>query len=132
MIKKVLISFIAVFYLAVTSGVIVNIHYCMGRISSVSFGHDADHEKQTSNICSMENTESNCCRVDVKKVKLNDLHEASTCLFDLASVSTQAPVQFTLLYEAEQGVSAAPSVEYISPPPKVLNKVYLDVNVFRI
>lgn len=130
--KKLLISMTAVFYLAVTSGVVMNIHYCMGKISSISFSHDKDHDDGTCSKCGMSKTENHCCKDDVKTVKLNDSHQASNFAFELASVSAETPEHLTLLHESEQGLSLIPSTAYCSPPPKTLNKVYRDINVFLI
>ena len=37
-VKKALIAILAVLYLAVASGVELNIHYCMGEVASVEYG----------------------------------------------------------------------------------------------
>jgi hypothetical protein len=132
MMKNVLISMIAVFYLAVTSGVVLNIHYCMGRISSVTFNHDKDHEDGACGKCGMNKTEHHCCGDVVKMVKLSDSHQASNFSFELVSISALLPNHETVLHQPEQGVSPAPSTDYFSPPPKTLNKVYRDINVFLI
>jgi len=75
---------IAVFYLAVTICVVMNIHYCMGKISSISFSHDKVHDDGTCSKCGMSKTENHCCKDDVKTVKLNDSHQASDFAFELA------------------------------------------------
>lgn len=129
--KNAFISIIAVFYLAVTGGMVINIHYCMGKISSVTFTGN-DHADGTCGKCGMNKTGKHCCKDDVKTVKLSDSHEASTVAFELASISAEMPVHLTLLHEPEQGLSSAPFTEYISPPPKTLNKVYRDNNIFLI
>ncbi len=123
---------IAIFYLAFTSGVVMNIHHCLGKISSVSFNHGKDHDDGACSKCGMNKTENHCCKDDVKAVKLNDSHQASAFAFELASISAEAPVHLTLLHEPEQGLSATPLTEYFSPPPKTLNKVYRGINVFLI
>jgi hypothetical protein len=131
MLKKVLISIIAVFYLVVTTGLVMNIHYCMGKISSVTFSHEKDHDDGTCSKCGMSKTGNHCCKDDVKTVKLNDSHQASAFAFELASISATTPEHLTLLHESEQGLSAIPSTDYFSPP-KPLNKLYRDINVFLI
>ncbi len=132
MMKKIFISVIAVFYLAVTSGMVMNIHYCMGKISSVTFNHDADHEDGSCSKCGMSKTENHCCKDEVKTVKLSDSHQSSSLAFELSSLRSAVPVQFIDLQVPEQGVSPVPSAGYYSPPLNTLNKVYLDINVFRI
>ena len=132
MLKKIFITVLAVFYLVVTSGVIMNIHYCMGNVSSVSFNHEKDHSDGSCSKCGMDKTENHCCKDEVKTVKLSDTHQASSFSFELADLSSLQPIRFVFLNEAEQGVTAFPIFNYSSPPPRTFNKVYLDVNTFRI
>jgi hypothetical protein len=123
---------IALFYLSATSGMVLNVHYCMGKISSVTFGHEKDHNDGTCDKCGMIKTENHCCKDEVTEVKLNDVHQTSSVAFELASISTLQPVKLIVLNDPEQGVSAPPLHDYISPPPKTLNKVYLNVRTFLI
>ena len=132
MMKKILISVIAVFYLSVTSGLVINMHYCMGQFSSVTFSHDDNHQDGTCDKCGMNKLKNHCCTDEVTTLKLNDVHEASTFSFGLASITSLVPEKQTVLHEPEQGISAIPVTDYFSPPPNTLNKVYLDINVFRI
>jgi hypothetical protein len=123
---------IALFYLSATSGMVMNVHYCMGKISSVSFGHEKDHNDGTCDKCGMLKTENHCCKDEVSEVKLNDAHQTSSVDFELAGISAAQPVKLIDLNDPEQGVTAPPVDTYDSPPPKTLNKVYLDVNTFLI
>lgn len=132
MIRKIFISIIAVFYFAVTSGMVMNIHYCMGKISSVTFNHDADQEDGTCGKCGMSKTENHCCKDEVTTVKLTDSHKTSFIAFKLSSLRSIVTFQSIDLQTPEQGLSAIPSSEYYPPSANTLNKVYLAVNVFRI
>jgi hypothetical protein len=132
MLKKISITILAVFYLVVTSGVMMNIHYCMGKVSSVSFIHEKDHSDGSCNKCGMDKTENHCCKDEAKSIKLSDTHQSLSYSFELASLSSVQPQRYILLNEAEQGVSGFPIINYSSTPPKTFNKVYLDVNTFRI
>lgn len=132
MFKKLLLFIVAVFYLAATSGMVINVHYCMGKISSITFNEDADHNEGACGKCGMLKTQNHCCKDEISKGKVNDSHQTSTALFDLAAASSAVPVRTALLSDPEQGQSAIPILTYFSPPPRVLNRVYLDINVFRI
>jgi hypothetical protein len=123
---------IALFYLSATSGMVMNVHYCMGKISSISFGHEQDHNDGTCDKCGMLKTENHCCKDEVSEVKLNDAHQTSSIDFELAGISATQPVKVIVLNDPEQGVTAPPVDTYVSPPPKTLNKVYLDVSTFLI
>ena len=123
---------IALLYLSATSGMVMNVHYCMGKISSISFGHEKDHNDGTCDKCGMLKTENHCCKDEVAEVKLNDVHETSTVAFELSGITSIQPVKTIVLSDPEQGVSVPPVDVYVSPPPKTLNKVYLNVRTFLI
>ncbi len=122
----------AMFYLTVSSGLAMNIHYCMGKISSVTFGHEADHNDGSCSKCGMSKTENHCCTDETQFVKLTDdqqvLQKSTFAFF----TSVEVPYSDVSLNESMQGLSAEPYTSYFSPPPPTLNKVYLAVNVFRI
>lgn len=104
----------------------------MGKISSVSFGHEKDHNDGTCDKCGMLKTENHCCKDEVSEVKLNDVHQTSSASFELSDISSIQPVKTVVLNDPEQGVSATPVDVYVSPPPKAFNKVYLNVRTFLI
>jgi hypothetical protein len=132
MFRKLILSVITVFYLAATSGMVINVHYCMGKVSSVSFNAEEDHNDGACDKCGMVKTENHCCKDEISKGKMNDSHQTSTVAFELAAASSAVPVRTTVLSDPEQGQSAIPLLTYFSPPPRPLNKVYIDVSVFRI
>lgn len=123
---------IALFYLTVSSGLAMNIHYCMGKISSVTFGHEADHNDGSCSKCGMSKTENHCCTDEVQFVKLMDDQQASKNIESISVTSIQLPVAIVSFNDPLQGNSIEPYLSYFSPPPPILNKVYLAVNVFRI
>ncbi len=122
----------AFFYLTVSSGMVMNVHYCMGKFSSVTFGHEQDHNDGACDKCGMVKTENHCCKDEVTKVKLSDSHQFSSFAFELAGVSAILPEKTIVLSDPEQGVSPVPLNVYTSPPPNTLNKVYLAVQTFLI
>lgn len=68
--KKFLIAILAIVYLAVSSGVAMSIHYCMGKVSSVDLVHTSDKCSK----CGMK-TKGGCCKDEFKIVKLSDSHK---------------------------------------------------------
>lgn len=56
--KKLVYSIITLVYLLVSTGMGINVHYCMGEISSVEF-HES--EKKTCGKCGMEEKKGGCC-----------------------------------------------------------------------
>ena len=65
--KKVVTLFIAVLYLAVSSGLAVEIHHCMGKTADFSLGASKT-DKCTS--CGMPKKSGSCCKDELKFVRL--------------------------------------------------------------
>jgi hypothetical protein len=130
--KKVIILFVAMLYLSVVSGLAVNFHYCMGSIASISFEHSTDHSDGSCSKCGMEKAENHCCKDEIKILKLNDSHQASSFSFANTGLFEIIPVTTIDLIDAVQGRTPAPEQSYFSPPPKESNKVYRSVRVFLI
>ncbi len=70
--KKFLIAIVALLYLAVSSGLAINIHYCMGKVASAGFFHN---DSGQCGKCGMKSNNDGCCKDEFKMVKLNDLHQ---------------------------------------------------------
>jgi hypothetical protein len=131
-IKKVFILMIAFLYLTVSSGLAMNIHYCMGKVASVTFGNEQDHNDGNCSKCGMNKTETHCCNDETEFIKLTDSQQFNYLLELIQGSSMLPPVETIALQVSEQGNSMEPFIDYFSPPPPTLNKVYLALNVFRI
>ncbi len=84
--KKFLLAILAIVYLGVSSGIAMNIHYCMGKISSVDIYHKT-HDKCGS--CGMKSSNCGCCKDEFKVFKLKDSHKLiSNDIKFFASVAT--------------------------------------------
>lgn len=68
----------ALAYILLTSGIVVDIHYCMGKLSSVDFQKSASN---TCGKCGMSNR--HCCNDEIKVVKLEDSHQQAEGLSGL-------------------------------------------------
>jgi hypothetical protein len=69
--KKILVTILALIYLVTSTGAAVNIHYCMGKVASVSLSHDKD---EACGKCGMK-TKGGCCKDEFKSVKIKDSHK---------------------------------------------------------
>jgi hypothetical protein len=85
-VKKFFTISLAVIYLAISSGVVINLHYCMGELADIAFGH-SQTDKCPS--CGMEN--KGCCHDDVKVIKLQDTHQVFNTQVDFAKVEALLP-----------------------------------------
>ncbi len=70
--KKFYIGILAVVYMGVSSGIAMEIHYCMGKKAGVEFfGSTSDK----CGKCGMKDTKTGCCHDEHKFYKLNDSHK---------------------------------------------------------
>lgn len=126
--KKGFIFLLAIVYIGLTSGVVVNIHYCMGRLAGVTYGHEAEHK---CDRCGMEKI-NGCCETEHKLVKADSDH--------IFANAVTAPLSFTTALPAvypEINISILTAREhynslYHSPPDVRGNNLKLYNSVFRI
>jgi len=76
-VKKFLSIVLATIYLAVSSGVVVSVHYCMGEVAGIGIGHA---EADRCGDCGMDN--DGCCHDDVKVYKISDSHASAASHYD--------------------------------------------------
>ena len=118
-------------YLLVTTGVVINHHYCMKRLASVQVFGSA---KTFCGKCGMHIKKSKgCCRDEVKVMKLQtDQNNFSAEAFSIPAMEIMAitPSQFiAALFYNGQG-----QVHFLNHSPPLLSAqdTYLQINVFRI
>jgi len=130
--KKILAIAVACIYLAITSGLVLQIHYCMGRQigSSVKFAEAGTH---TCSNCGMQNGKNKCCHDEVKFLKLQDAHKQVTADYQ---VTPPAAIEheFNLIDPLLHFNSNATGVSNNSPPEDDAGQppIFLLNCVFRI
>jgi hypothetical protein len=129
--KRLVTLFIALIYLVMSTGCVVNSHYCMGKLSSVELGRS----EVKKCICGMriDSTKKNkCCHSKLDVVKLKDSHKLTTSTIVFANFIETVmpqfyvePVLFTNIYTANQ---------YLKKLPPNLNEqdTYKRIDVFLI
>lgn len=129
--KRLLTLFIALIYLVMSTGFVMNSHYCMGKLSSIELGRS----EVKKCICGMriDSTKKNkCCHSIIEVVKLEDSHK-----------STTSTIIFTNFFEAAMPLFYVESVlltntytanQYLKKLPPNLNKedTYKRIGVFLI
>lgn len=78
--KKTFALLIACLYLAVSSGLAVQIHHCMGKVSGVTL---VPSNKNKCGKCGMEKGANKCCKDELKFVKLQDSYKLSSTEYRL-------------------------------------------------
>jgi len=111
--KKLFTILVAFLYLAVSCGLVVNMHYCMGELADISY-----HSSEKSNdcgYCGME--DSGCCHDDLKVFKLDDTHKGSPLVkFGTPAFTAIAPVAPD--YSIQKTLAGELRLEYIRTPPE--------------
>ena len=126
--KKAVAFILAFLYLGLSSGLAVNIHYCMGKVTDV---HVNDYNDKAC-VCNMKDGSMPCCGHFYELVKVNDEHQAVASDF-----SFKAPEiilhgfnnLMALLMQPQTNSIASNShiLPLFSPPD-----IYLENCVFRI
>lgn len=126
--KKAAIVILALLYLITTSGVVVNVHYCMGDVASVTYGHE---EPESCGKCGMTE-KAGCCHSELSMVKLDDVHQQTIKTQESAKAIAELPVVYFQTIIAAYDSRTDFGTSYHSPPDPRVNSVYLHTNVFRI
>lgn len=129
--KKIFILVISLLYLGMSTGIALNIHFCMNRVVSVAL-HLGAEEEDACGTCGMDKTDNHCCKDVTKVVKLSDNHQPSHFSYAFLSISSDLLLNQEGFIIPTQGLSAAPARNYWPPPPRELNQLYLVHSVFRI
>ncbi len=129
--KKVLISIVLLCYFTVSSGVIINFHYCMNRLASTEL---FAFKGERCGKCGMHAEESNgCCRDEVQVVKMDD-DQKITPDFAFKLAALESPVQKPSEFIIASFLSEPSPRHFLnhSPPLLSFQDSYLQNSVFRI
>ncbi|RYG06428.1 MAG: hypothetical protein EOO02_00615 [Chitinophagaceae bacterium] len=125
--KKLFISILALLYLAVATGVEMNIHYCMGEIASVEYGAP---ENGACSKCGME-SKKGCCEDESKLLKLDDSHQLAKAGFNFQAPVVVPPVQ-EYQYQAVSLTGIDHKLPLVNAPPGPDVPLYISNCVYRI
>ena len=73
--KKIYIGILTIVYMAVSSGIAVELHYCMGTQAGMEL-YGASNEK--CGKCGMTEKNTGCCHDEFKFYKINDSHKTAS------------------------------------------------------
>jgi hypothetical protein len=131
--KKLFTITLAFLYLAITSGLVLEMHYCMGKLAASEFSFVThDHSKACSK-CGMENGKNKCCKDEVKVVKLQDVHKQVSLDYQIDVPVAILPYH-TWQYAYYAPVTSDRNYTYNSHAPPLISNVSMMVlnSVFRI
>jgi hypothetical protein len=127
-VKQISAFILAIVYLAFSSGVVLSIHYCKGKVTTVKL---QNFEKQLCK-CGSGKKVMHCCKNELKVLKIADDHQLTKAALGFASVA-ELPLQhfeISSFIIAEQTQYFALNIH--APPLLSESGVYLENCVFRI
>ncbi len=109
-------------------GVVMNVHYCMGKMSEVSYGYQSS---QPCSRCGME-SKKGCCHSESKVIKISDDQQAAKAGFDSAPPVIESLVHVISFLQGSQGNKEKDPIHFHPPPDDYGPPVFLQNRVFRI
>ena len=127
--KKAAAAILLTFYIAASSGIVMNLHYCMSRFDSFQLGSS---KSEVCGKCGMHtSTSGGCCHNQVKTIKLQDDEQVSSISFKFNSQTiANLPALYFINEAVYTGINKL-SFNNHSPPLSKQN-TYLQNCVFRI
>jgi len=129
--KRILTSIIALVYFVISSGLVMSVHYCMGKISSV----DLNHNSTETCVCGMslkETSSKGCCKTEFKMMKLEDNHKATYAFYDIQTPVILLPQSVSLFEQIDLLTTSKVYADINGPPLLSEQDTYLLNCVFRI
>jgi len=83
--KKIIVTILAIAYLGTSTGAMVNMHYCMGKLANWGLGNDGS---RTCGKCGMEKQNKGCCKDESKFVKSQTDQQTTVSVFHLLQIVT--------------------------------------------
>jgi hypothetical protein len=115
-------------YITASSGVVLNVHYCMGKVSSVK----VDNFNEELCSCGAEAAEMACCFSELKVVKLDDSHKAAVVAQQVQMPVADLPTYLSAI-DLFKKLPVVQTQQLVHDPPLLSTPdVYLRNRVFRI
>jgi hypothetical protein len=111
--KKIYIGILAILYLAVSSGIALELHYCMGDRAGVElYGSSSE----TCGKCGMTEKDTGCCHDDYKFYKLSDSHKTVSNDINFTA-DEKAVINHHFVYNWQMPYNTALTSNNIHSPP---------------
>lgn len=126
--NRIVAIYLIILYTAFTTGMAVDIHYCAGRISSVTF--EKQNDKDGCGKCIKE--KKGCCHDEVKFFKIDDAHSVAV-VNDVPSTPIFT-IAFNYFYQHDllSNILENSILENHSPPSLSPPDIFTRNCVFRI
>ena len=127
--KKIYIGILAFVYMAVSSGIALELHYCMGDMAGIElYGSSSD----TCGKCGMTEKDTGCCHDEFKFYKISDSHKTVSNDIDFTASSFAVVNDFNIYNWQMPLNTALTAVNNHSPPDDTGPSAYIMNCVFRL
>lgn len=126
--KKITVALLAILYMCSSSGIAMDIHYCMGKQSGVEF-YGAENSKCSK--CGMTEKKG-CCHDKQQFYKLKDAHKTVSNEVDLGFSDVAIFPNYTTYNWLLTGTTADKKVQNYSPPNYTTPSICIINCIFRI
>ena len=125
--KRTLAAILSIIYFCISSGFVMSVHYCMGKVSKVNI------EIVSSNKCGCGTKETKgCCKTESKFVKLADTHQATYADVSVVNPFHIIPAFYTTSNSTVVSINTKLAFNNYSPPIISPQPIYILNCVFRI
>ena len=124
--KKTVVFILAFLYLGLTTGLAVDIHYCMGKIADVQIEYPVKEE-----ACNKCKTKMPCCADHFELVKVNDVHQPAATDFKIELPPVQLHTFNDLIAQLSLPLIQN-AIENVNSPPLFLPDINIQNCVFKI
>jgi hypothetical protein len=132
-VKRILTISLLFVYVAITSGLVVEMHYCMGKWVNGSVSLVRHHnDKHTCGKCGMAVAgDSKCCHDEVAIFRVNDCHQPISYYFEIKPDIIAIPDFFA--YQHELFTYNSTGVFISSSPPGIQDVSFQELyGVYRV
>jgi hypothetical protein len=127
--KKISIAILAVLYLAVSSGVALELHYCMGDKAGMELYGSASDK---CGKCGMTEKDKGCCHDEFKFYKISDSHKTVSNDIDLTASSFAVVTDYNIYSWQMPDNTAIAAVNNHSPPDNTEPSACIMNCIFRL
>ena len=124
--KKILLTILAFVYLVTTTGAALNLHYCMGKLSSVDL-----RKSDKCSRCGMKNMDG-CCKDEYKVIKLQGDHQLAINHIQFLSPFILIEHNFFTANTSLPVVASSINIFNNSPPGSSGRSICILNSVFRV
>lgn len=97
--KKLAAAILAIIYISTSSGAVIHLHYCMGKLVKTELGHSKEDK---CGKCGMKNTDaenSGCCKDEYRQIKIEkDQKITEPALQIMHSAAAEMPASFIQIF----------------------------------